>query len=80
MTRVLVKAKPGSKKDIVTPPQPRLLPEEEEWYVVHTKEKPVDGKANEAIARLLAEHFGVKRVQVELISGATSRKKIFNII
>lgn len=77
--RILVKARTGAKKDLVVPPQPRLMPEEEEWYVVHTKEKPVDGKANEAIVRLLTKHFGVKRIQVELISGRTSKKKIFNI-
>ncbi len=38
---------------------------------------PDKGRANEAIIEVLAETFGLKRSQVELISGATSRQKKF---
>jgi uncharacterized protein len=77
--RILVKVKPGSKHDRVLPPEPRLIKEEEEWYVVETKERPVEGRATEAVAKLLAEHFGVARRQVRLVLGATSKKKVFEI-
>ncbi len=65
--------------DRVEAPQPRLIPEDEEWYVVKTKALPVEGRANEAITILLAEHFGVARSQVRLIRGATSKQKVFDI-
>jgi uncharacterized protein (TIGR00251 family) len=36
---------------------------------------PVEGKANVAVIEFLAEILGVKRGQIELIAGATSREK-----
>ena len=40
---------------------------------------PVDGRANEAVIVVLAEAFGVPRAAVGLVSGATSRNKLFRI-
>ncbi len=40
---------------------------------------PERGKANEAILKLLAKSLGVKRSQLELIAGATSKKKMVHI-
>lgn len=40
---------------------------------------PVDGRANEAAVGLLAETFGLKPEQVELLSGDTSRSKRFRL-
>ena len=40
---------------------------------------PEAGRANEACADLLAETFGLKRAQVELVSGASSRAKQFKL-
>lgn len=77
--KLWVKARTGAKVDEVVPPPARLIPQEEEWYVVKTKAQPVEGKANEAIAKLLAEHFGVARSEVRLIRGATSKQKVFEI-
>ena len=36
---------------------------------------PIDGQANDAVIRLVAEHFGVRRAQVRIKSGASSRSK-----
>ena len=77
--KIFVKARTGAKVNEVVAPQPRLIPEEEEWYIVKTKAEPVEGKANEAITILLAEHFGVTRSQVRLIRGSTSKQKVFEI-
>ena len=40
---------------------------------------PVDGAANEALVRFLADTFSVSKSQVEIISGHTSRDKIVRI-
>lgn len=40
---------------------------------------PVDGAANEALIRLLADTLSVNRSQVEIVSGHTSRDKIVRI-
>src|SRR5260370_41997074 len=40
---------------------------------------PEDGRANQALIELLREILGVKRSQVALLSGATSRDKKFLI-
>ena len=40
---------------------------------------PEGGRANEACAELLAETFGLKRAQVELVSGPSSRAKQFKL-
>lgn len=39
----------------------------------------VDGKANAALIKFLAGHYGVKTSQVEIIKGLKSRHKIINI-
>ncbi len=49
-------------------------------YIVAVKESPIEGKANEAIARALAEHLDVAPTRVRLIRGATSSKKVFEIL
>jgi len=46
---------------------------------VYLKAPPVEGKANAALIEFLAEHFGVKKRQVRIITGATSRRKIVEI-
>ncbi len=40
---------------------------------------PEGGRANEACADLLAETFGLKRAQVELVNGQSSRAKQFKL-
>lgn len=40
---------------------------------------PSDGRANRAVAELLAEAFGVPRASVELVGGAASRDKRFRV-
>jgi uncharacterized protein (TIGR00251 family) len=40
---------------------------------------PVDGAANEALRRTLAEHLGVSRSQVRIVSGETYRRKVVEI-
>jgi uncharacterized protein (TIGR00251 family) len=48
-------------------------------YKVWVKAPAVDGKANEAIIKALAEYFEITQSQVKLISGKISKKKVFEI-
>ncbi len=70
---VVVRVKPGSKKG------PLVEVGDDGALIVYVPERAVDGKANEAVTKLLAEHLGVPRSRVELISGATARLKRFRI-
>jgi uncharacterized protein (TIGR00251 family) len=40
---------------------------------------PVDGAANEALVKFLADQFHVGRSQVEIVSGHTGREKVIRI-
>jgi len=40
---------------------------------------PVRGKANRRVVLLVAKHLGVKRSQVEIVSGHSSRRKTVRI-
>jgi uncharacterized protein YggU (UPF0235/DUF167 family) len=77
--KIFVKAKTGQKENKIIPPALRLIPEDEEWYTISVKERPIKGMANDAMIKLIAEHFDVSRSQVELISGAISKRKVFEI-
>ncbi len=48
-------------------------------FIVWVKEPPKDGKANRAIVRALALYFNVAPSRVNLISGFSSKKKIFEV-
>ncbi len=73
MKTVVVKVKPGSKKGPSV--QPSLTGE----LLVYVREPAKEGKANQAVGKLIAEYYDVLTSRVELIAGATSRNKLFNI-
>lgn len=50
-----------------------------EMLQVRLKAPPVDGKANEALVRFIAERLGVPRSAVAIVRGATSRQKLVDI-
>lgn len=67
-----VKLTPRASKNAV-------LGTEAEWLRVALTAPPVDGKANEAARRFLAERLGVPRAAVALVSGQTARLKRFAV-
>ncbi len=69
--RISVKVKPGSK-------QPGISIEGE-TVVLRVRERAVEGAANEACIRALAEALDVPRTAVTLVRGARSREKLFAI-
>jgi len=40
---------------------------------------PEGGRANDALVEVLADWLGVKRRQIEIVSGATSRNKVVRV-
>ena len=40
---------------------------------------PVEGKANDALVAFLAQGPGVRKSQVEIVAGATSRRKVIRV-
>jgi uncharacterized protein (TIGR00251 family) len=46
---------------------------------VYITTAPEDGKANQAVIKLLAEHFSVAKSQIKIIRGETSRDKVIQI-
>ncbi len=46
---------------------------------VYVNEPPQEGRANRAVAEALAGHFKIKKYQVDLVSGAKSKHKVFRI-
>ncbi len=63
-----VKVKPNAREN-------RLTESKDGVWVASIKALPVDGKANEALIELVAAHFKVRRRQVSIATGSTSRLK-----
>jgi uncharacterized protein (TIGR00251 family) len=61
--------KPGSKKG------PLVEVGNDGALTVFLKERAVDGAANEGLIKVLADHFGVRKSDIEIESGFTSRIK-----
>jgi uncharacterized protein (TIGR00251 family) len=72
MQTIRVKVKPNARTSELT------LKDDGTW-LAKLKAPPVDGKANEELIRLVAEHFGVRKAEVTIKSGAASRLKLLEI-
>jgi uncharacterized protein YggU (UPF0235/DUF167 family) len=70
---LVVRVKPSSRKG------PLVEVAEDGTLTIYVQERAVEGKANDAVTKLLAAHLGVPKSRVELVSGATSRVKRFHI-
>jgi uncharacterized protein (TIGR00251 family) len=82
--KIVVKVKPNAKvEEVERVTQPSLLLEDKkelDVYKVSVKAPPVGGKANKAVIKALADYFDVAPSLVNLVSGTTSKNKIFEII
>jgi uncharacterized protein (TIGR00251 family) len=67
-----VRAQPGARKNAVQGEHAGALK-------VSVSAPPEDGRANQALLELLRKQLGLKRSQVELMSGPTNRDKRFLI-
>lgn len=46
---------------------------------IYTKAPAIEGRANLAVIKLVAKHYGVAPSRVKLVRGTTSRNKVFEI-
>jgi uncharacterized protein YggU (UPF0235/DUF167 family) len=70
---VSVKVHPHSKKELLLSQGPGRF---EAWV----KPKPMEGRANEAVVRLLAQALQMPPAAIRLIKGAHHRHKVFRIL
>lgn len=69
---ISVRAQPGAKRTAIVGAHGEALK-------VAVQAPPVDGKANTALEEALSEWLGLRRSQVALRSGASSRDKTFAV-
>ena len=69
---VPVSAQPGASRD-------RIVGEYNGALKIAVTQPPERGRANDAIAALLAEALGVRASAVALVSGETTRNKMFKV-
>jgi uncharacterized protein len=72
MRTLRVKVKPNARTE-------KLLALDDGSFAAHVKAPPVDGKANAALIALVARHFGLRKAQVSIKSGASGRMKFVQI-
>jgi uncharacterized protein len=71
-TRLKLRVSPGARR-------PGFAGRHGDAWRVRVAEPPEDGRANEAVLRLLAETLDVPRGSVALVSGHSSRDKIVTL-
>jgi uncharacterized protein YggU (UPF0235/DUF167 family) len=70
--RLAVRVRPGARQTAVGGSHDGAL-------VVRVRERAVDGHATAAVRAALAAALGVRRSQITLVSGATSRTKVYDV-
>jgi hypothetical protein len=72
--KINVKVTTKSKKDGIE------FDSNQNLYKIKISIAPEEGKANKALIELLASYFKVKRSEIKIITGKTSKTKIIEII
>ena len=72
MKTIQVKVKPNARAS-------RFELVDDGTWLAQLKSPPVDGKANEELVALVASHFGCRKAQVTIRSGASGRMKLVRI-
>ena len=70
--KINVRVQPRASKD-------EVIEQLDGTLKIRTTAPPINDAANKACIGLLTKHFGVKKSDVKIISGAKSRNKIFEI-
>ena len=70
--KISVKVKPQAKED-------RVEKIGLNDYIIWVKAKAIEGKANQAVVKILSEYFDIAKSKVVLIKGKKARDKIFMV-
>jgi len=73
--RMRVQVKPGSRRGQLV----EVVQSDDADFVVHVRERPVDGRANAAVERVVAAHLGVPKSHVTVVRGHRSRIKTLEV-
>jgi len=57
----------------------QLVPGPDGGYLAKVTAPPVDGRANDALCRLIAKRAGVAPSRVSVVKGATARQKLIRV-
>ena len=69
---IQVRVKPNARASL-------LEQKEDGTWMAQIKSPPVDGKANEELIALVAQHFGCRKSDVRIKSGGSGRLKLIQI-
>ena len=69
---VRVKVFPNSKKN-------GIIEKSKDSFEIRVKEKPKEGRANQAAVEILAAHLKIPKSKIRLIKGLKQRNKIFEV-
>jgi uncharacterized protein (TIGR00251 family) len=69
---IQVKVKPNARASL-------LEQSSDGTWTAQIKSAPVDGKANEELISLVAKHFGLRKADVSIKSGGSSRLKLLSL-
>ena len=68
-----VKVKPGSKKG------PLVEVADDGSLTIFTPERAVEGRANQAIIKILSDHLGISKTRIKIVRGLASRDKVIQV-
>ena len=71
--KITVRVTPRSSREGVEPTGPNE-------YRVRVNAPPVEGEANAAVIRVLADHFGIPKSRVAIVRGLRGRTKLIEIL
>jgi uncharacterized protein (TIGR00251 family) len=70
--KITVQVKPNSRKD-------EVLVRDDGVYLVKVSVPPIEGRANERLIEILADHFKKPKRSIEILVGAHGKNKIVEI-
>jgi uncharacterized protein YggU (UPF0235/DUF167 family) len=77
--RVSVRVKPGSSRTRVGGQYGESSADQGAVLIVVVAQRAVDGAATEGVLKAVAKAFGLRRSDVELVKGHTSRTKVLEV-
>ena len=74
--KITVTVKPGSSQEKVVE---NVIDNDSREVTIWTHARAHDGEANKKVTELVAKYYGVSKMSIKLVRGATSKIKTFEI-